>query len=299
MTTRFLVGTALLGLAVALAGLGDAGRADDEVSAAIEERIADLFVQAREAAAAGREDEARELAGQIANLRRELAVGDDRESRGDEVERKLAAARERVQALREAGQIDKANEFAEAIERFARGERERAEGERREGAARREGEGAEGRPREGGDRGRDRAPDRAAMREHLLQAAEHLDAAGLRDQAEMLRRHARALEGDRGPGPLGLPGPPAFGGPRQGDVELREQVRQLSARIDRIERWLQPLIQARVSRDAPRERDGARDGDAPRERDGARDGDAPRERDGARDGDRERDPAVAPERDRG
>lgn len=183
-----------------------------------------------------------------------------------ELQRRIAELRQRVEELRDAGKEEEAAALQREIERLVQrpqGEgraatemiRRRAEELRRSGrpdeAAELERQAEEmvrrGRASPGfGDRpgprglegfrplpeGREPSePDRRI--EHLRQAAENLEAAGLRDLADQLRRQAEEMTARRGPPPEA----------RAELEELRNHVRQLSERIERLEEMIRRLVQ--------------------------------------------------------
>lgn len=283
-----LVG-AVVGLSVApVAVRADEPRVEAEQAKVLLEK---MIKEARQLKEAGKHDEAKALMEKAEAMARSLKQSEAGRREGPGITREmlergqqeLQKRREHVAELRRNGKADEAEKaeqeikaLAEKLERAAQ-ELERRTAAGREGADRPGGDAPRER-REGGDRpaGRERpdARERAAGRDrpdereradrprgeaveprvkHLLEAAEHLAAAGRGDLAEQLTREAHALrEGREVERPRG--DRPRDGGPREGSPvehevrEMREQVRRIHAEMEELRNLVRRLAERREER---------------------------------------------------
>lgn len=251
------------------------GQAEESREGHFKERIAALEEKLQDAKAAGKEEAARELAAQLEQVRREAkqaaataetekekpkkeapaketpvketpkketpkketaetekpkkalpgqsgAEGRERPPVPEELAQRMEQARRKIEELRASGKLDEARAMAEELERAMQRWRTQAELA-----------GRERRP-EGGPE----SPERRALearRQALMMAAEQLAAAGLQDQAEMMRRQANELEAIRR---RELENRETIAAPVR---ELHEKMHGLNERIERLEQAMQKV----------------------------------------------------------
>lgn len=246
------------------------GRAEEPREGNFKERIAALEEKLQDAKAAGKEEAARELAAQLEQVRREAkqaaakaepekerpvkekpkketpvketpvketsvkekpkkelpgqsgAEGQERPAIPEEMAQRMEQARRKIEELRASDKLDEARAMAEELERAMQRWRAQAELAGRERRL-------QGPPEEW---------ERRALemrRNALLMAAEQLAAAGLQDQAEIMRRQANELEAVRR---RETENREMIAAPVR---ELHEKMHALNERIERLEQTMQKV----------------------------------------------------------
>lgn len=208
MKTRLLFAAALM--------LSSLNVRAQEAPPEFRQRMEELEKKAKEAKEAGRGDEAEKLIAEMRAMKQHL------------VERRKSAAKENLRA-----ELAKAEESLHEAEKNGRGEAASAARHRikelRGVMEQMEKDGREGAKPGEGEKDQPRGAD-GERRHHILQAAEHLHAAGMHDLADRLRREAGGGDQPRKDQPERRP---EGGGELQ---ELRQMVRKLNARLDELER---------------------------------------------------------------
>lgn len=222
------------------------------------EKLASLQRKAEELKAEGRDEEARKITGEAAELRAQIDPKEsdpraDRQKRVQELNRELDSLKTELKELSAEGRADEA---ARVKERFSRLEREldclRARRNadrddpprpkpRRERPPRPERNRENLQPRVDGQGSPPDAPDMPNRLRHLRLAIENLHAAGLHEMAEHLTQEAEKMRGQLRDAPSPPHGPP---GPRPLEGELaplREQIQELRRAVEEMRRQLEQL----------------------------------------------------------
>jgi hypothetical protein len=134
----------------------------------------------------------------------------------DKIQAALQDAQQKLEELRKTGKQDEAERVEKFIQLLA---------EKLKGTYAADSERKETQPESGG------AEKVEHQSQHLLQAAEHLAAAGLKEQAEQLRQQVEKMRAHAGEGH----GPPHV-------RELHALIRQQNERIERLEQVVQKLV---------------------------------------------------------